>query len=248
MKWSVHLTLRCICWNGCGLPVKYTTEKWSWDSTFDTRVWTNHPDGYKAKKEKKKKEKKRKEKNPSCCCRYDCVIPSPGTTRISSQPSDWCWICCASVTPAVVTTEPQRKHTSHFTAILITLNMRPQESSAHFTLCFVLFFSPTCYGPCVAGQGRPHCHWGAALWVRGCDCWRSSPRWSSPVVSTASVTHITSRPLAGLFISLQTHGVIMWRPHWHFKGCVIILLWHVERASQRCPHGIISAKLPYYFQ
>ena len=141
MKWSVHLTLRCICWNGCGLPVKYTTEKWSWDSTFDTRVWTNHPDGYKAKKEKKKKKrKKRKEKNPSCCCHYDCVIPSPGTTRISSQPSDWCWICCASVTPAVVTTEPQRKHTSHFTAILITLNMRPQESSAHFTLCFVLFF------------------------------------------------------------------------------------------------------------
>lgn len=36
-------------------------------------------------------------------------------------------------------------------------------------------------------------------------------------MTKGKVIHVTSEPLGELFISLQTHAAVMWRPHWNLK-------------------------------
>lgn len=84
-----------------------------------------------------------------------------------------------------------------------------------------------------------------SVWVR---LWMHLSCWSSPVVSKGSVIHsyiMTSGWVVYIPTNTRSDDVT---PTLTFQGCVIILRWYVKLLSQWHPHGIISAKLPYYFQ
>lgn len=136
---------------------------------------------------------------------------------ITTKASDWCRIWCACVTPAVV--KPQN-HRVNLWAIseLSTLHSTWDLRNSLPTLLPISLFFSLSYGLWCSKWGVSLTSTGTQLCVCLSACLSVWVQCISPVMSKGSVTHITSQPLAELFISLHTHGAVMWRPHWHCSG------------------------------